>query len=193
MCQDFSGSITGKIWIFVFGQERTSSLAGLIYSCQGTVLFWLLHRQTTCPPEIRFMPGRYPALTWFHLSQNNSANIDILSKCRIKFLAVLKYWKTVLNIWRGISLYSFCQLSHIFCLCLIAIPLFWKEGQKFESKTIKNRPVFAHVYVALTFYWGQLVRLLMNLITWPDWPFHNFRDLKSVDRQFGKALNGQRL
>ena len=77
MCQDFYGSITGKKRIFVFGQERNCYLAGLIYSCQGTILFRLLHRHTTCLPEIRFMSGRYPALTWFHLSQNNSAKLDL--------------------------------------------------------------------------------------------------------------------
>ena len=58
--------------IFAFGQERNCSLAGLIYSYQETVLFGPFHRHTTCLPEIRFIPGRYPAITCFYLSQNNS-------------------------------------------------------------------------------------------------------------------------
>ena len=61
-----------KTRIFAFGQERNCSSAGLTYSCQGTVLFRPLDRFTTCLPAIRFMPGRYPALTRFHLSQNKS-------------------------------------------------------------------------------------------------------------------------
>ena len=104
-CQEFSGSITGKKnQIFAFGQERNCSLAGLIYSCQGTVLFQPLQRHATFLPEMRFMPGSYPAITRFYLSQNNSENYLL----PMRFLFSL--FKSFFSVFR--------HFITFFCVCI---------------------------------------------------------------------------
>ena len=87
--------------------------------------FWARkkHRNTTCLPEIRFIPGRYPAITWFCLSQNNSEGSSEFPECRrksynLRFLVGTrmcadKYKKDAGRICRHEVLHHCCCLASV--------------------------------------------------------------------------------